>query len=495
MPLSAPIETDVHDTLELPIAALRAAQAGWQARPLRERLAVVKEARFRLADCAMELAAAIDLPQRRDHAESLAAEVMPLADAMKFLERNAVKLLAPRKAAKQDRPSWGRGLQVVTHREPFGVVLIIGTWNYPLFLTGVQLLQATVAGNAVLVKPGVLGRNVIQRLVKILEESGLPPLLVHVAPEDTIWAQRAIQSGVDKVCFTGSADTGRKVLSQLSQQAIPSVMELSGNDAVFVLPSADLDRVANCLVFGSQINSGATCIAPRRIYATAESMLAIKQQLLAKLQDLPPVPVHPHAGRLAADFMSNEPGIRRLLPESWTAWQEGDDFPISVLEVSQPDHPILYSDLFAPVISLIQVPDLEVALRQDAACPYALGASVFGRPDEAKRFGSRVDAGCVVINDLVAPTADPRVAFGGRRQSGFGVTRGAEGLLEMTQIKSVVVQTSNWLPHLDPPIPELAPMLVDLLRLSHGRGKTKWQAMQSLLKTGRAYWQSSRQRP
>ena len=98
-----------------------------------------------------------------------------------------------------------------------------------------------------------------------------------------------------------------------------------------------------------------------------------------------------------------------------------------------------------------------------------------------------------MINDLVAPTADPRVAFGGRGQSGFGTTRGAAGLLEMTQIKSVVTQTSSWLPHLDPPVPALGPMLQDFLLLSHGKGLgDRLRAVQNLMKTGRQYWAERR---
>lgn len=481
---------------------LHAAQQRWREVPIAERVQIVRRARHRVANHAEQLASAIVLPQRRGAAESIAAEVFPLADAMRFLERNAPQLLAPKSESNRDRPAWGRGLRVVTHRDPLGIVLVIGTWNYPLFLTGVQLVQAITAGNAVIIKPGVGCLAVTKLFVDLLVKSGLPSDLVSLRSEDAEAAQQAIQDGVDKAVFTGSASTGRTVMRQLASSGTPSVMELSGSDAVFVLPSADLNRVARCVAFGLQINGGATCIAPRRVFTPRASIDTLKTKLLDQLSDVDPVPVYDPAGTAAADLICNSqhPGATLLWPASWPGWKPGwkvgQAFPITVLEVEiekNPHHPILHSDLFAPVISLIPCDDMEAALRYDSDCPYALGASVFGQESTAKKFAQQVDAGCVVINDIVAPTADPRVAFGGRHRSGFGTTRGAAGLLEMTQLKSVVTQTSSWLPHLDKPIPELGPMLIDFMGMSHGAGwKEKWQAMLRLAKSGRAYWNASK---
>lgn len=475
-------------------AQLRVAQRQWAAENISHRLRILRGCRHLIAERAEQLVDAIDLPQRRDRAESIAAEVFPLADAIRFLERNALRLLRPKKESRRDRPSWGRGLDVVTHRDPLGVVLIIGTWNYPLFLTGVQLIQALVAGNAVIVKPGLGCFEVTRRLIELLFESGLPRDLVSLRSEEADSAQQAIVEGVDKVVFTGSAATGRLVMGELAKHGTPSVMELSGSDAVFILPNSDLVRVAKCLLFGMQINAGATCIAPRRVYGSYSTIETIKQTLLSELQDKPPVPVHAPAGKLAVDLItSNASGAKLLTPSTVTNWSPGELFPFCLLEVENPNHLLLHSDVFAPVMSLIPVADMEDALRQNANCPYALGASVFGRKEEAQEFAARIDAGCVVINDIVAPTADPRVAFGGRRSSGFGSTRGAAGLLEMTQVKAIVTQGSNWLPHLEPPIPELGPLLFDFLRLSHARGwREKWLAARGLMQSGRAYWTSSR---
>jgi acyl-CoA reductase-like NAD-dependent aldehyde dehydrogenase len=150
-----------------------------------------------------------------------------------------------------------------------------------------------------------------------------------------------------------------------------------------------------------------------------------------------------HLRRLVA--MAREHGARLIC---------GDDpretltTPLVLADV-RPHSAIVRSDVFAPVLSLIRVQDEEEALELDALCPYALGASVFGETRAARTFAGRIRAGSVVVNDLIVPTADPRLPFGGRGESGFGVTRGPEGLLEMTTPKSIVVRYGSRRPHLD----------------------------------------------
>jgi acyl-CoA reductase-like NAD-dependent aldehyde dehydrogenase len=111
---------------------------------------------------------------------------------------------------------------------------------------------------------------------------------------------------------------------------------------------------------------------------------------------------------------------------------------------------------------------MEEALQAAAASPYALGASVFGPVAEARAFAERVNAGSVVVNDVIVPTADPRLPFGGRGESGFGATRGAAGLLEMTALKAVSVRRGPFRPHLAPPGPKDARRFAGMIRWLHG---------------------------
>ena len=203
-----------------------------------------------LAAKSVELAEAISTRLARTHADTLTAEVLPLLDACKFLEREAERWLKPRKRGLRRRPFWLSGVRAEVHREALGNVLVIGPANFPLFLPGVQVLQALAAGNAVTWKPGTGGESVAQLVAATLLEAGLPSGLLRVTDESVGAARQALAAGPDKVFITGSAATGRAILARLAESATPAVVELSGADAVFVTPSADLPVVAKAVAFG-----------------------------------------------------------------------------------------------------------------------------------------------------------------------------------------------------------------------------------------------------
>ena len=384
----------------------RTAQAAWAARPLAERLRIVRGLRHAIAENAAVLVRAAGGEHGRPETEILSSEVVPLAEACRFLERAAPRLLATRRLGADGRPAWLAGVETEVRREPLGIVLVIAPSNYPLFLPGVQTAQALAAGNAVLWKPGRGGSAAAWAFLALTRAAGLPPGLLTVLPEAAEAAREAIAAGVDKVLLTGSAATGHEVLPELARRLIPAVAELSGDDPLFVLPGADLDRVARALRFGRALNGGETCIAPRRVLVP---------------RDLIP----PLRGRLAA------------------------------LGVEAP---------------LIPVENAEAALAEARRSPYALGASVFGPEEEAVALAGRIRAGVVVVNDLIVPTADPRLPFGGRGESGYGVTRGAEGLLELTAPKVVAVRRSRRLFHLEESHPVDADLFRAYLTLTHAGG-------------------------
>ena len=248
------------------LSALREAQSRWAITPARARLEVVRRARQFIAERAESFVSTASRPA----AETLSAEVLPLAEACRFLERNAERLLKPRPV--RGAPLWLRTVRMVIHREPCGLVLILGPGNYPLFLPGVQLLQALTAGNAVLLKPGRGGTPAAAMLLACLYEAGLPREVVGLLDESPESAQDAMRSGVDKVVLTGSSDTGRAVLRTLAPRLTPATMELSGDDPVFVLAGADVSLAAAAIQFGMALNGGNTSIRPRRVFADPETL-------------------------------------------------------------------------------------------------------------------------------------------------------------------------------------------------------------------------------
>ena len=442
---------------------VKARQTGreWAAVPLVHRLAVIARVRAAIARHAESLAASIARPV----ADSLAAEVLPLAEAARFLVRAAPRVLAPRRL--RGGPLWLFGVRQEVRREPRGAVLILAPGNYPLFLAGAQALHALAAGNAVCVKPAPGCSTPMLLLADLLEAAGLPDGVLQVVAEDA--GPAASRAGFDYVVLTGSAETGLHVARAAAETLTPSAMELSGVDAAFILPGADLAVAAASLAYGLRLNGGATCIAPRRVFVPRDMEADLLSRLLAQLP--PPISVPgPIAARLAGLIADAEAAGARVAARNPT-----------VLAGATPALALLQQDVFAPWLALVPVENAEAALQAAALCPYALGASIFGPPAEAYAMAARVNAGSVCVNDLIVPTADPRLPFGGRGRSGFGVTRGAEGLLEMTTVKTVSTRRSGFRPHLDPRLASDAGRMLALLRLLHGARDERWAALRGML--------------
>ena len=478
------------------VQKLRTAQADWAAVPLSDRLDIIQRFRRAVAADPDRLTNAVTSPVRRSAAETLSAEVLPLCEACRYLEKNAENLLEPKRRGNKGRPAWLYGVKLTDRREPHGVVLILGTWNYPLFLTGTQTLQALVAGNAALVKPGRGAHAAACAVRDLLLESGLPPGVLAVLGEEVEAGEAAVEAGVNKVVLTGSAATGRAVLENCAPSLTPAAMELSGCDAAFILDGADVPLAAKCLALSLTWNGSATCVAARRAFVHHTLAAELRAELTNRVSTVAPVACDRAAATAAEELIEDalNRGAKRLCG---TIDHRPD--PPRAMPVVLDDVPgkaeILRSDVFAPVLSLIEVRGSDEALARDNCCPYALGATIFGPPRAARRLAGSVDAGCVVINDFLIPTADPRVSFGGRGESGFGVTRGPLGLLEMTRPKAVLEQTSNWRPHLDPPgdEAEAAAFFKTYLRATHAGGAGN--RLKSGLAFARACFERRKARP
>lgn len=401
-------------------AKTRAAQSHWAWQPIAYRLGLIRELRHLIAANAETLAIAAAAVSDRPVAEKLASEVLPLADACSWLERNAARVLASRRCGKRERPLWMQGFSFEVQRQPFGVVLVIGAGNYPLFLPAIHSLHALAAGNAVLLKPAPGTRSLALIFAKLARATGLDPALLTILPEDVEAAHDAIADGVDKVIFTGSSENGRNVLARLAATNTPAVMELSGEDAVIVFADADVDLVVRALKFGARLNNGATCIAPRRLIVER----SIADDLRTRL-------AHADVTQLPLDTFRDKEG----------------------------------------------------ALDYIHSASFALGASIFSRDiTRARTLAARIKSGFALINDLIVPTADPRMPFGGVKASGFGSTRGNEGLLEMTFPHVVAVNRGNSHRHFDETGADDARLFSSYIRAAHGRGGERFGAIVDLVR-------------
>ncbi len=463
----------------------RTAQSRWAAASIRGRLRVIRRLRHLLAADPLPLARTVplDIPGslHRTVADTIVAEILPLAEACRWLIREAREILAPERLGVRSRPVWLRGVDAQVYREPLGLVLVVGPANYPLFLPGVQVLQALVAGNAVAWKPAPAGKLAAEALRYLLLEAGLDPALLTILDAATASVDQAIHAGVNKVVLTGHVETGRTILRLCAETMTPATMELSGCDAVFVLPGADLRRAAEALAFGLRLNGSATCMAPRRLFVSSSVADKLLELLRERLAGLPPVPLNSRCAE----------GLRELLTEAETCGAEvveerdGAALRYALILNATPEMRAMETDIPAPLLSVLRFNNLDAAVEAHGACPYALSAAIFGPENAAARLAWRISAGTVLINDLIVPTADPRLAFGGRGQSGFGLTRGREGLLGMTAQKTVLLQRGRSLRPYAPTTQAHESFFAAFLQVAHGGWKARMRGMRALAQGAR----------
>ena len=423
----------------------------WEQLPTRKRCKRIAAAVGEVCDRSELLIDACRSDQRIDPVETITGELIPLCAALRFIGRHGPSILSSQRVGVLGRPAWLWGLRSVVQRVPWGRVLILGTWNYPLLLSGVQVAQALAAGNRVQLKPAAGTELASELLVEAFREVGVSQRSLQLLDSSTEAATSAIQSGTDLIVLTGSAETGQAVLAAASETLSATIMELSGCDAVIAMEGCDQNRLAMAIEFGLRFNSSATCIAPRRLIVTTKNKDSILHCLQARITEFPELVVHPAARQQAADRIEaalvNGAKDRLQRYDSVRLRNEGRMFPL-LLELVDASDPIASADVFAPVICMITAQNLDESIQIVNRCPYRLAVSLFGSARLAEQAAEQLDVGQVTINDLIVPTADPRLPFGGRGNSGFGVTRGREGLLAMTTPRTISTRRGSVLPHL-----------------------------------------------
>jgi acyl-CoA reductase-like NAD-dependent aldehyde dehydrogenase len=426
----------------------------------------------------------------RTVADTLVSEVLPLIEACRFLESEAEGILRTKQLGSRGRPWWLGSIETRVERVPLGVVLILGAANYPLFLAGVQTIQALVAGNAVLWKPAPGTATTVFALRSLLVECGLNPELLTLLDPAAESAEEVIGAGVDHVVLTGSAETGKAVLRKLAESLTPATMELSGCDAVFVLPGFDVEHTVRALAFGLRFNGSFTCMAPRRVLPVGlgEAEAAhFEAGLAAAVSEIAPVALPEKTAQLLRKVIDDARG------QGAEIWLDGlrnsgiaNFAGVTLIGCATPAMLSMQTDIFAPVLSVMRTTDVGEALAVNTACPYALTAAIFGPETQARQLAAQLRVGSVLINDLIIPTADPRIAFGGCGRSGFGVTRGAEGLLAMTSVRTIQLQRKRNKRSYESTDERQVELFAGLAEALHGEGiGERWRGLKLMLTAAR----------
>ncbi|MFW5839378.1 MAG: aldehyde dehydrogenase family protein [Planctomycetota bacterium] len=274
-----------------------------------------------------------------------------------------------------------------------------------------------------------------------------------------------------------------------SDPGYPDALKTIYDHPPVVYVRGQLDK-ADAVAMGLRLNGSQTCMAPRRIMVHRDAAPRFRDALLQRVANVPAAPVSDSVREQLAGLLrdAEAAGAAKL-----TGGVERNTVRPIVLDGVTPDMAIARADVFAPVCSLIMVKDDDAVVAADAACPYGLTASIFGNAAAARDLAQRLNVGVVTINDLYAPTVDPRVPFGGTRRSGFGVTRGAEGLLGMTRPRVVQARRGSARPHLEVMTDDTAAMVRAYLGAAHGRGwRRRLFAVREMMQAGRRWWAAKR---
>lgn len=449
-PITAPSEADrlVH--------VAREAQKAWFRAGLTERVRMLqrfKDAFYRHMDSIIGVL--VD-EGGKPPIEAL-TEFWSCIEMLAFYERLAARTLAPRHSfigLAPHRMHW-------IERRPFGVALIIGPWNFPLLLTIAPVAAALVAGNTVILKPSEFAPLSTEAMVACLREAGAPTGVFQIAHGNGDLGAALIDARPDKIVFTGSVATGKKIAQQAARHLIPVTLELGSKDAAIVLEDADLGRAARGIAWGGMYNAGQACLSIELVYAQRPIQAELVRRIGGVIEREVRIGPGESAGAtLGAMVTENqvqtiERQVRDAVARGATLIRGGSRIerdnhryfaPTLITDVT-PDMRIMQEETFGPVIAFRTFDDVGEAIREINASPYGLTGSVWTR-NRARGLAvaSQLLVGHASVNDHVFSASIPHLPWGGTKESGYGSTRGREGLLDMTRPQSFSIERFRPLP-------------------------------------------------
>ncbi len=331
---------------------------------------------------------------------------------------------------------------------PLGVVGVIGPWNYPVFTPMGSIAYALAAGNAVVYKPSELTTGVgvwlADSLSEVLPEQALLQTVVGYGETGTALCRSAI----DKMAFTGSTGTGKKVMASCAENLTPVIIEAGGKDPLLVDEDADIEAAADAAAWGAFSNAGQTCIGVERVYVHERVHDRFVDELTRRAREV-------HAGtdaeaQLGPMTMPSQVDVVRrhiddALSRGATAAVGGREAvdeqfiqPTVLLDVPE-DSTAVTEETFGPTVTVNRVRDMDEAVRLANATSYGLGSTVFSKKHGAE-IARRLRSGMTAVNGVISFAGIPSLPFGGVGDSGFGRIHGPDGLKEFTYAKAVARQ-------------------------------------------------------
>ncbi len=428
------------------VARARKAQAAWGVLPVEERCERLLRYRDALVERAEEIVEVVSRECGKPRHDVLAHEITITVDLLTYYCKNAKRILAPRELElhllKHKRSE--------VHYVPRGVIGIISPWNFPFVLPMGDAVSALVAGNAVVVKPSEVTPLTLQKAKEIFDSTGLPEDLFGVVYGYGDVGQALIESGIQKLVFTGGVETGKRVAEACGRNLVPCVMELGGKAPLIACADCDVERTAQAIVTGGFVNSGQVCISVERVYAheaVYEKIVSRVKTLTEKLRQGDPQSGTVEVGAIIfpkqidiaekhiADAVSKG---ARIVTGGKKKSGPGQFFEPTVLAGCNHTMTVMKEEIFGPIVPIQKVTSEDEAIRLANDSHLGLNAYVFTK-DRAKgrRLAQRVEAGSVCVNDVLTNYAATEAPFGGVKQSGFGRVHGDDALRDLCETKHV----------------------------------------------------------
>src|SRR5579862_1295095 len=436
-------EEDVRAAVE----RARAAQPAWHQLGVNRRLQLLRRFQNLLQEKKSEVVAVITREAGKPSVEALLTEVLVVLDAAQFCIAGVPALLRDRRIGHANlvmkaKRGW------ISH-QPYGVVGIISPWNYPFATPGTEGLAALAVGNAVVVKPSEFTTLCALELQSLLRLAGVPDDVFQVVPGGGATGAALVNSSVDKLIFTGSVASGKKVAQAAAARLLPVVLELGGKDPMLVLDDADVEVASSAAVWGAFVNAGQACLSVERCYvhrSLYEPFLAACTEKTRKLRvgdgqnpetDVGPM-IHERQVRIVDSQVEEARTLgARVLIGGTRLPELGPNFyaPTILADVTHRMQ-IMREETFGPVLPMVPFDsDAEaIALANDSE--FGLAASVWTRnSDRGEAVARQLIAGTVMVNDVISCFGISEAPHGGVKGSGIGRAHGRQGMEEMVRIK------------------------------------------------------------
>jgi acyl-CoA reductase-like NAD-dependent aldehyde dehydrogenase len=441
------VELQSRADVEQAVERARKAQPEWSEIGFEQRGRFMRRAVKILVERQDEFADVIVSETGKPRVDALAAEILPSCDAMTYYAKRARRILATRTVPLHLLKT--KRLKVVYR--PMGVVGVITPWNFPFILSLNPTVQALLAGNTVVLKPSEVAPLSGQLVEELFAAAGLPENVLQVLVGDGETGEALVDSAVDKIAFTGSVHTGRKIAEACGRQLKPCTLELGGKDPMIVCADADLERAANGAVYGAFANAGQICMSTERVYVVE----SVADEFIDRVVEKTAALRQGAEGEFEVGSMIWPPQLELVERHVDEALERGavllaggrrnpdcDGYfyePTVLTDVLQ-DMTIMRDETFGPVLPIMRVRDEQEALSLANDSRYGLNANIWTKSrHHGVELAKKLESGCVVVNDCMVNYGATESPFGGVKDSGIGRVNGDIGLRSYCHTQSIVV--------------------------------------------------------